>query len=57
MKTDKKRNKKEQKIEWAFEPALGYQIDPKLTRLQFEEFLTRLSVPKEKTSDSKKKET
>lgn len=61
MKSNKKRSKSKEnakkKIEWAFKPTLGYKIDPKLTRLQFEEFLTCLSVPIEETSDSKKKET
>lgn len=36
----------EQKIEWAFEPKLGYEIEPTLTKEEFEDALTRVAAPK-----------
>lgn len=35
----------EQKIEWAFEPRLGYEIEPTLTQEEFEDVLTRIAAP------------
>lgn len=46
-----------EQIEWGFEPTLGYEIEPELTQLEFEDFLTRLSVPREDESDLEKKGT
>lgn len=37
---------KEQKIEWGFEPKLGYEIEPTLTEEEFDDILTRVAAPK-----------
>lgn len=36
---------KEQKIDWGFEPKLGYEIEPTLTEEEFEDVLTRVAAP------------
>lgn len=33
------------KIEWAFEPKLGYEIEPTLTEEEFDDILTRVAGP------------
>lgn len=34
-----------QNARWSFEPKLGYEIEPTLTKAQFEDILTRVSAP------------
>lgn len=49
--------KPEQEIEWAFTPKLGHEIEPELTKEEFDNFLTQLVQPSPKPSDPKKKGT
>ena len=46
---DERQNKNDRtdgnKIEWAFKPTLGFQIEPELTKVSFFKFLARLSAP------------
>lgn len=55
-KTNNK-EKKTMKIEWAFEPTLGFDLESVLTKEEIEELLTLLSVSTQEISDSEKKET
>lgn len=52
-----KKKSKKKKIEWVFEPTLGYEIESTLTKEEFEKLLIRISVPKEEEADPEKKGT
>lgn len=52
-----KEEDQEIKTEWAFRPALGFEIEPELTKDEFEDALSRISDPNQETSDPKKKGT
>lgn len=52
-----KKPKMKEKTDWSFEPKLGYEVEPTITKKEFEEALTRLAKPSPKPSDLKKKGT
>lgn len=53
----RKKEEKEPKIDWAFTPKLGYEVEPELTEEELDDFLGRLVAPSPKPSDPKKKGT
>lgn len=56
-KKKSKRRVESKRIEWAFKPTLGQKIEPELTKEEFEEFLTRLSVPTQEKNGQEKIKT
>lgn len=52
-----KKKPKSDKTNWAFEPKLGYDVEPTITKKQFEDVLNRLAKPSPKPSGQEKKGT